>query len=110
MPCTTPTSSGRVATVTLNRPRQMNALSSELRRRLVSTLDALAADDRVRIVTRALEELPIEQREVVVLHLQADMTFRRIASMLGLSINTVQSRYRYGMEKLRILMNGELEP
>lgn len=66
--------------------------------------DALAEDDRVEIVTWALERLPVEQREVVVLHLQADMTFRRIASMLGLSINTVQSRYRYGMEKLRQLL------
>ena len=28
------------------------------------------------------------------------MKFRQIAAMLGLSINTVQSRYRYGMERL----------
>ncbi len=74
---------------------------------LADPAEALAEDDRVRIVTRALEKLPIEQREVVVLHLQADMTFRRIASMLGLSINTVQSRYRYGMEKLRQLLTNK---
>jgi enoyl-CoA hydratase len=41
---------GGVATVTLNRPRQMNALSAELRRRLVATLDGLAADDEVAVV------------------------------------------------------------
>jgi enoyl-CoA hydratase len=39
-----------VATVTLNRPRQMNALSAELRGRLVSTLDGLAVDDRIAVV------------------------------------------------------------
>jgi enoyl-CoA hydratase len=39
-----------VATVTLNRPRQMNALSAELRRRLVATIDGLASDDRVAVV------------------------------------------------------------
>jgi enoyl-CoA hydratase len=39
-----------VATVTLNRPRQMNALSAELRRRLVATLDNLARDDTVAAV------------------------------------------------------------
>jgi enoyl-CoA hydratase len=39
-----------VATVTLNRPRQMNALSAELRRRLVAELEALATDDRVAVV------------------------------------------------------------
>jgi RNA polymerase sigma-70 factor (ECF subfamily) len=49
---------------------------------------------------RALEVLPAEQREVIALHLQGDMKFRQIAAMLDLSINTVQSRYRYGMERL----------
>jgi enoyl-CoA hydratase len=39
-----------VATVTLNRPRQMNALNAELRRRLVAEIDALASDERVAIV------------------------------------------------------------
>jgi enoyl-CoA hydratase len=39
-----------IATLTLNRPRQMNALSAELRRRLVATIDGLASDDRVAVV------------------------------------------------------------
>ena len=39
-----------VATLTLNRPRQMNALSAELRRRLVAALDELAVDDAVGVV------------------------------------------------------------
>ncbi len=39
-----------VATVTLNRPRQMNALSSALRRRFGEALAALGADDAVRAV------------------------------------------------------------
>ncbi|UCC97285.1 MAG: sigma-70 family RNA polymerase sigma factor [Phycisphaerales bacterium] len=72
---------------------------------LTDPADILAEEDRVKAVTRALEKLPLEQREVVVLHLQADMAFRRIAAILGLSINTVQSRYRYGMEKLRQLLD-----
>lgn len=70
--------------------------------------NALAENDEIEAVTRALEKLPLEQREVVVLHLHGDMKFRRIASMLGVSINTVQSRYRYGMERLRqLLINKE---
>jgi enoyl-CoA hydratase len=40
----------RIATVTLNRPRQMNALSAELRRRLESAIRALAADADVDVV------------------------------------------------------------
>ncbi|MFC1635248.1 RNA polymerase sigma factor, partial [Planctomycetota bacterium] len=64
----------------------------------------LAENDQIERITRALEKLPLEQREVVALHLQSDMTFRQMAIMLGVSINTVQSRYRYGMEKLRQLL------
>jgi RNA polymerase sigma-70 factor (ECF subfamily) len=64
----------------------------------------LAEDDQKRAVTRALEKLSSEQREIIVLHLQGDMKFCQIAAMLDMSINTVQSRYRYGMEKLRQLL------
>ena len=53
-----------------------------------------------------LARLPYEQREVVVLHLHHGMRFREIAGALGVSINTVQSRYRYGLDKLRSIMNG----
>jgi len=57
------------------------------------------------MVTRALEKLPLEQREIVVLRLQGDMKFHQIAAMLDISLNTAQSRYRYGMEKLRQLLS-----
>lgn len=53
-----------------------------------------------------LAQLPYEQREVIVLHLHHEMRFRQIAEALGVSINTVQSRYRYGLDKLRLILNG----
>lgn len=53
-----------------------------------------------------LDRLPYEQREVIVLHLHHEMRFREIAKALGISINTVQSRYRYGLEKLRSIVNS----
>ncbi len=49
----------------------------------------------------ALSRLPMVQREIVTLKTYKDKTFREIAEMLDLSLNTVASRYRYGMEKLR---------
>ncbi|MHC4575352.1 MAG: RNA polymerase sigma factor [Planctomycetota bacterium] len=55
-----------------------------------------------------LGRLPYEQREVVVLHLHHGMRFREIAKALDVSINTVQSRYRYGLERLRSILNGEI--
>jgi RNA polymerase sigma-70 factor (ECF subfamily) len=69
----------------------------------------LITDEGARKVYEALGRLPFEQREVFVLHVQGDMTFREIGESVGASINTVQSRYRYGMEKLRSLLNTEFE-
>ena len=53
-----------------------------------------------------LGHLPYEQREVVVLHLHQGMRFKEIAEALRISINTVQSRYRYGLDKLPSIMNS----
>ncbi len=57
----------------------------------------------------AMEQLPYEQREVVLLHTKGDMKFRQIAKLQDVSIKTVQSRYRYGLDKLRSSLNGEIE-
>ena len=64
------------------------------------------AEESVRVF-EALAELPYEQREVFVLRVQGQMRFRDIAGLLGLSINSVQSRYRYAIEKLRAILNKE---
>jgi len=57
----------------------------------------------------AIKELPHEQRETIVLRLKGNMKFREIAGLQGVSINTVQGRYRYGLQKLRSSLNGEVE-
>jgi RNA polymerase sigma-70 factor (ECF subfamily) len=50
---------------------------------------------------RALGKLPDDQREVIVLHVWGELTFSEIADLLGVSSNTVASRYRYALAKLR---------
>jgi len=55
-------------------------------------------------IFRAMRQLPYEQREVFVLHVQGELKFREIADLVGISVNTAQSRYRYGIEKLRALL------
>ena len=57
-------------------------------------------------VHRALAKIPDNQREVIMLHLQGEMKFRQIAKLQGVSINTVQGRYRYGLDKLRLLLGS----
>jgi RNA polymerase sigma-70 factor (ECF subfamily) len=49
----------------------------------------------------ALHDLPEEQREIILLHIWGQMTFDEVAVALGISPNTVASRYRYGLSKLR---------
>jgi len=60
-------------------------------------------------LTEALEQLPYEQREVLLLHSYSGMKFRAIARQQEVSINTVQGRYRYAIDKLRSMLNGEVE-
>jgi RNA polymerase sigma-70 factor (ECF subfamily) len=49
----------------------------------------------------ALQTLPAEQREVVVLKIWGQLTFDEAAAVIGVSPNTAASRYRYGLEKLK---------
>jgi len=56
----------------------------------------------------ALARLPQEQREIVVLKIYRNKTFQEIGEMLGLSPNTVASRYRYGLEKLRAILKDAM--
>ncbi len=65
--------------------------------------------EQFTLASGAMAELPAEQREVVTLHLYGDMPFREIAEWQKTSIKTVQSRYRYALDKLRSLLNGEVE-
>jgi len=52
-------------------------------------------------LSRALAELPPEQRAVVHLKLWEGLTFEDIAGVLDIPLNTAASRYRYGLDKLR---------
>jgi RNA polymerase sigma-70 factor (ECF subfamily) len=54
----------------------------------------------------ALTRLPQAQREVIVMKVYRQKTFLQISRLLGLSQSTVASRYRYGLEKLRVLLEN----
>ena len=55
---------------------------------------------------RALRALPPEQREVIALKIDGELTFAQIARVLDISVNTAASRYRYALEKLRSTLEG----
>jgi RNA polymerase sigma-70 factor (ECF subfamily) len=52
-------------------------------------------------VSRALQSLPEEQREVVVLKIWGGLTFETIGRVLDIPQGTAQSRYRYAIQSLR---------
>ena len=64
--------------------------------------------EQLQELSRAVAELPYEQREVIVLRLHGEMRFKAIAKLQDISIKTAQSRYRYGLDKLRSILNGEV--
>lgn len=66
-------------------------------------------NEELERLNNAMAQLPYVQREVVILHVQGGMKFRAIARSQNVSINTVQSRYRYGLDKLRSVLDGEVE-
>lgn len=111
---------GYLAICVANRVRDRNRT---MRRRQAAPLDSLRASsvdgpgpedaattrELAEKMNAALAELPDEQRETIVLHLQGKLRFREIARLRGISVNTAQSRYRYGLEKLRSSLNGQVK-
>ena len=58
----------------------------------------------------ALDLLPIEQKEIVLLVALEDMAYADVAATLGIPVGTVMSRLSRGRERLRALMEGRDEP
>ena len=109
-----------LATCVANRARNWN--SAKQRRETASLNEAdpavskskrpeqwIIAGEQLTQLNDALAQISYEQREVIILHLQGEMKFRTIAKSQNVSINTVQSRYRYGLEKLRSILDSEAE-
>ena len=111
---------GFLATCVANRARNWNKASRRRVMEVGESLESVAPDrerpdwaavfeEELQQVARAMAELPYEQREAVLLHLRGGLPFCAIADMQGVSINTVQGRYRYGLDKLRTLLNRRTE-
>jgi len=70
----------------------------------------LVGEQEARRVRRSLLALPGEQRQVVAMHVYGEMTFKQIAAVVGASPNTIRSRYRYGLARLRAMLKTRDEP
>ncbi|MFO0965660.1 MAG: RNA polymerase sigma factor [Gemmataceae bacterium] len=84
----------------------LHALASGLREEMEPAVAAessreLERQDLRRKLTQALDHLPAAQRHTFVLHAEADLSYREVADVLGISIGTVMSRLYYARQKLR---------
>ena len=70
---------------------------------------SLERDERNQALLRAVESLPKEQGEVLTLKIWGELTFDEIGRTLDLSLNTVASRYRYALQKLKDSVPREIE-
>ena len=111
---------GYLLTCVANRARNLNKAkhaqglgashSESIEQHGPDTLDRLVCNEQLKRLAAAMAQLPADQRETIMLHLYGGMTLRALAKAQGQSSNTVKSRYRYGLGKLRQLLNGEIEP
>lgn len=103
--------SNRVRDKIRARTRQAEALDSL--NPTISDLDnpeqcVIETEELMRL-RQAISQIPYEQREAVMLHLKGGLKFREIAKLQGLSVSTIHGRYRYGLDKLRTLLNSEAQ-
>jgi RNA polymerase sigma factor (sigma-70 family) len=94
------------------RNRQQTVALSEAEETVSDTnapVQLAVRSEALQRLSRALTDLPHEQREVVVLRLQAGLKFKTIAKLQNTSTKTALSRYRYGLNKLRSILNGEVQ-
>ena len=68
-----------------------------------------AAREEARRIGDLLDRIPAPEAEVIRLRAGPDLTFAEIAAATGVSVPTVKSRFRYGLEKLRRLLNTKGE-
>ena len=114
----TGTLKGYLGTCVANRARNMNKTKQhtsfesntiELNESdLNEPVSTIVCNEQLQQLNNALTELPYDQREVILLHFHADMTFQAIAQEQEISVNTIKSRYKYGIDKLKTILDGEL--
>lgn len=68
---------------------------------------AAALNDQAARVARALNGLAPEQKEVFLLRVEADMPFKEIAAIQGVSINTALGRMHYAVTQLKRCIEKE---
>lgn len=71
-----------------------------------NAVEQMIYDEKILKVRSLLEKLPFEQREVVILRHYTGLSFKEIAKMLNININTALGRMHYAILKMREMVNA----
>ena len=67
----------------------------------------LIKDEQTSLLKKLINELPVEQKEVLIMRHYEDMSFKEVAEKSGVSINTALGRMRYALINIRKLMKEQ---
>ncbi len=91
----------KLKSISRRREEQLESAPLELLTHEGRADDRLVEEERMGAVTRALNDLPIVQREALEMAYFGGLSQTEIADCTGLAIGTVKTRIRLGMQKLR---------
>jgi len=91
----------KLKSVSRRREEQLEAAPLELLAHEGKADDRLVEEERIGAVTRALSDLPVVQREALEMAYFGGLSQSEIADCTGLTLGTVKTRIRLGMQKLR---------
>lgn len=70
------------------------------------TIEGKMIVDQVEVdLKKLIEELPDDQKEVLIMRMYQDMSFKEISELTGVSINTALGRMRYALMNLRKIID-----
>ncbi len=109
---------GYLKTCVANRSRDYVRRRKQQTAAINDAEQVISSDDRpVHLVIKseelqklgiAMSQIPYEQREAIVLRLHGQMKFKTIAQLQKVSIKTAHSRYRAGLDGLKLILNSEV--
>lgn len=70
---------------------------------------AVATQETEQQIIIALQQLPLRQKETILLRYVEDLSLREISEILKIPVGTVKSRLSLGLKQLRTIMQGEKE-
>jgi RNA polymerase sigma-70 factor, ECF subfamily len=91
---------------TLRKNARMTSLDPEVAERVLTVAPAQHNGINVADVAKALQKLPVEQREVLLLIGASGLSYEEAAEILGCAMGTVKSRLARGRAALAALIDG----